>query len=129
MPSVDDLWLAVRWLHVLAMAFFVGGQLMLAAVVVPVARGDREALRAIARRFGYGTLVALAVLIATGIAMATHFHDWERSKLQVKLALVVVAGALVLWHMRRPDDHALEGLVFLVSLAIVWLGVALAHGP
>jgi hypothetical protein len=34
----------------------------------------------------------------------------------------------VLWHMRRPRQHWIEGLVFVVSLAIVWLGVALAHG-
>jgi hypothetical protein len=30
--------------------------------------------------------------------------------------------------MRRPRQHWIEGLVFVVSLAIVWLGVALAHG-
>jgi uncharacterized membrane protein len=122
-------WELVRWLHLLAMAFFVGGQLVLAAAVVPAFRGadDREPLRAIARRFGWGSLAALAVLVPTGAAMASHFGDWERGTLHVKLALVVVAGALILWHMRRPRQHWLEGLVFLVSLAIVWLGVALAH--
>jgi uncharacterized membrane protein len=123
------MWNAILWLHLLAMAFFVGGQLMLAIAVVPVFRGqeDRTPVRAVARRFGMGTLVALAVLIATGAAMASHFGYWSSSTLHVKLALVVVAGALVGWHMRRPDLHALEGGVFLVSLAIVWLGVALAH--
>ena len=63
------MWEAVRWLHLLAMAFFVGGQLVLAAAVVPAFRGtegrDREPLRAIARRFGQGTIVAIAVLVVT----------------------------------------------------------------
>src|SRR3954447_16125476 len=122
------MWELVRWLHLTAMAYFVGGQLMLAAVVVPVLRGgDREALRAAARRFGWGSLIALAVLIATGSAMPGHFHDWGRHELDVKLGLVGAAIVLVLAHMRRPTWHALEALVFLLSLAIVWLGVDLAH--
>ena len=47
----------------------------------------------------------------------------------VKLGLVVAVGLLTAWHIRRPGAHAIEALVFLVSLAIVWLGLALAHGP
>jgi uncharacterized membrane protein len=127
---VSDLWLGIRWLHVIAMAFFVGGQLFLAAAVVPVERRtpDRERLRAIARRFGYGTLVAIGVLLATGAAMASHYHLWDDSTLQVKLGLVAVVAVLVVWHMRRPAQHVLEGAIFLVSLAIVWLGLTLAHG-
>jgi uncharacterized membrane protein len=121
------LWDGIRWLHLLAVAFFVGGQLFLAACVVPVVRDDRARLQAVARRFGRGTLVALAVLLVTGAAMASHFGDWGSGTLHVKLALVVVAGGLVVAHMRLPRAHALEGLVFVVSLAIVWLGVALAH--
>jgi uncharacterized membrane protein len=126
---VDDLWLAVRWLHVLAMAFFVGGQLLLAVAVVPVERRapDRERLRAVARRFGYGSAVALVVLLATGSAMASHYQLWDDSTLHIKLTLVAVVIALVVWHARRPQMHALEGVVFLVSLVIVWLGLALAH--
>jgi uncharacterized membrane protein len=127
---VSDLWLTVRWIHVVAMAFFVGGQLILAVAVVPVARraGDLDQLRAIARRFGWGTLVAIAVLLATGSAMAAHFNRWSDTTLQVKLALVGLVAALVVWHLLRPTMHALEAAIFVVSLAIVWLGLSLAHG-
>ena len=126
---MDDVWLAIRALHVLAMAFFVGGQLLLVVAVVPVERQapDRDRLRAIARRFGYGTLVAIAVLIVTGIMLASHFQLWSDGTLHFKLALVAVVAGLVLWHMRRPTMHVLEAAVFVVSLAIVWLGLELAH--
>lgn len=122
-------WTAIHWLHLVAMAFFVGGQIVLAAVIVPALRGEqaRPALRAIARGFGVGTLVAIAVLLATGAAMASHYQLWSEATLHIKLTLVAAVGALVLWHTRRPDLHVLEGLIFLGSLAIVWLGLALAH--
>jgi uncharacterized membrane protein len=121
-------WNGVLWLHLLAMAFFVGGQLMLAAVVVPVLRssGNRGPLRAAARRFGIGTLIAFGLLIATGAAMASHFHRWSNSTLQVKLGLVALVALLIGLHLRRPESHALDGAIFLVSLAIVWLGIVVA---
>jgi putative copper export protein len=124
---VETTWEAIRWLHLLAMAFFVGGQLFLAVCVVPVVRGDRPRIQAVARRFGWGTIAALAVLLATGSAMASHFAKWSSGTLHVKLALVALTGVLVLVHMRRPGDHWMEGVVFVASLVIVWLGVALAH--
>lgn len=127
---MDDVWLAVRFLHALAMAFFVGGQLVLVAAVVPVERNapDPERLRAVARRFGAGTLVAIAVLLVTGIALAEHFQRWSDGTLQVKLGLVAAIGVLLAWHLRRPALHALQAGVFVLSLAVVWLGLALAHG-
>jgi uncharacterized membrane protein len=121
-------WNGVLWLHLIAMAFFLGGQLMLGAIVVPVLRGVDEGrpLRAAARRFGVGTLVAIAVLLVTGAAMASHFHRWSDSTLQVKLALVALVGILIAAHIRRPDSHALDGATFLLTLAIVWLGIVVA---
>jgi uncharacterized membrane protein len=118
-------WNGVLWLHLLGMAFFVGGQLMLAAVVVPVLRGlpDRAPLRAAARRFGIGVVIAFVVLIASGAALAGHEHKWSDSTLHVKMGLVALVGVLIVAHMRWPESHALDGLVFAVSLAIVWLGV------
>jgi uncharacterized membrane protein len=118
----------VLWLHLIAMAFFVGGQLMLAAVVVPVVRGREggEPLRAAARRFGYGTVAAILVLIATGVALASHYQRWSDSTLQVKLGLVALVVALIGLHLRRPQWHALDAATFLTSLAIVWLGIVVA---
>lgn len=118
-----------RWLHLLAMAFFVGGQLVLLAAVVPALRGgDRAGLRAVARRFAAGSLVALVILFATGAAMAGEYDRWDDGTLHVKLALVVAIVALVGAHAKRPTLHALEGVAFVVSLVVVYLGVELAHG-
>ncbi|MGH2833212.1 MAG: hypothetical protein ACRDK2_10605, partial [Solirubrobacteraceae bacterium] len=110
---MSHVWFVIRWLHLLAMAFFVGGQMMLAAVVVPVGRGsaDRESLRLIARRFGYGTLLALGVLVATGTAMAFHLSLWGDGTFQVKLGLVALVGVLIVWHIRRSDLHVVEGII------------------
>jgi uncharacterized membrane protein len=122
------LWQGILYLHLVAMAFFLGGQLLLATAVVPVLRGEgnREQLRAVARRFGWGSLVALGVLIGTGSAMASHLDLWGDGTLHVKLGLVAIALALVGAHLRYSRAHLLQAAVFLVTLAIVWEAVQLA---
>jgi hypothetical protein len=94
--------------------------------VLRSAPDDGASLRTAAQRFGIGTLGAVLVLVATGSAMATHFHRWGDSTLQVKLGLVVLVGVLIAAHMRWPRAHVLDAAIFLVSLAIVWLGVVVA---
>ena len=130
--SEHDGWQVVLYLHLLAMAFFVGGQLVFGIAVVPILRGDpdpeRRQMRAIARRFGFGSLIALGVLIVTGWAMASHFGLWDSSTLQWKLGLVALVVGLTLVHLRRPKLHALQGAILLASLGIVWLGLELATG-
>lgn len=66
-----DIWTVVHAVHLLAMAFFVGGQIMLAAVLVPVFRGRPE-MKVVAQRFAVGSLVALGLLILTGVELASH---------------------------------------------------------
>lgn len=124
-----DLWHAVLYLHLLAMAFFVGGQLVFGVAVVPPLRGDedRKRMRAVARRFGYGSLVALGVLIASGCAMAVHLDLFGSSTLRWKLGLVALIVALTLAHLRWPRLHALQGAILLASLLVVWLGLSLAE--
>lgn len=130
--SEQEFWQAVLYLHLLAMAFFVGGQLVFGIAVVPILRDDpdpeRARMRAVARRFGYGSLVALGVLVLTGWAMASHYELWDSSTLQWKQALVAAVTALTLVHLRYPKPHAVQAAILLVSLAIVWLGLELVVG-
>ncbi|MER7499366.1 hypothetical protein AB0L05_05845 [Nonomuraea pusilla] len=72
-------WSVVRFLHVLGAALWVGGQLTVSLVVLPLARRlldpERRAgvLSAVGRRFGLFTVAAfLPVQLATGIAIAVH---------------------------------------------------------
>jgi uncharacterized membrane protein len=119
----------VRFLHLVALAFFVGGQLMLVVAVVPALRGqaDRTAIRSVARRFGAGSLVALAVLLATGAALADRYASWSDSLLQIKLMVIVLIGVLIAFHMISPESRVVAIAVLCASLVTVWLGVALAH--
>jgi uncharacterized membrane protein len=131
--SGHDFWQAMLYLHLLAMAFFVGGQLVFGVAVVPVLRGDeedpaRERMRGIARRFGYGSLAALGILVLTGWAMASHYDLWDSSTLQWKLGLAALVVGLTLAHLRFPKLHTLQGAILLASLVIVWLGLDLVTG-
>jgi hypothetical protein len=38
----------------------------------------------------------------------------------------VLVGILIAVHLRRPRDHAIDAAIFLLSLAIVWLGIVIA---
>jgi uncharacterized membrane protein len=125
-----DAWTVVRFLHVGALALFVGGQLALVTAIVPVMRRrpDDGAMRAIGRRFGVASLVAIVILIGTGVAMAERLDRWSDPTLQVKVMLVVVVGVLTALHAMTPRSRGLSIALFAASLAVLWLGVELTHG-
>jgi putative copper export protein len=125
-----DEWTVIRFLHVAALTFFVGGQLVLAVAVVPALRGSEHAaaMRAVARRFGIASVVALAVIIATGAAMASHLSRWDDPTLQAKLGLLVLVFVLLGLHVVTPYTRAISIAVLTASIVIVWLGIRLAHG-
>jgi putative copper export protein len=123
-----DSWELVRFLHIVALALFVGGQLMLVLAVVPALRGQPDGVMVgVARRFGVAGAVAIAVLLATGIAMASHFSRWGDGTLQAKLGMLALVGVLTGLHIASPRSRALSLSLTASSLLVVWLGVALAH--
>ncbi len=121
-----DFWDVLRTIHLLSMAFFVGGQLVIAAVLVPVLRGKEE-MKLVARRFGHVSGIALLLLILTGAYMASHYDQWDNTNLQVKLGLLIVLFGVMGYHMQNGAKRWAEPVMATLSLAIVVLGVALAH--
>ena len=108
------MWLAVllQWLHLLAALFWVGGQLFLITVVVPVLRREltrQEQIRlaaGVGRRFAGYSLVALGVLVVTGIGLALEHgvemqglagNPWEQV-LVAKVALVALVIPITTLH-------------------------------
>jgi uncharacterized membrane protein len=121
-------WELIRYFHLLGIALFVGGQLMLVLVVTPALRGQDPALmRGAARRFGIASAVALVVIVATGAAMASHFDRWGDSTLHWKIGLLILVFVLTGLHTRVPYTRAISYTVLALSLVIFWLGVTLVH--
>lgn len=133
-------WSLVRFAHVLAATVWVGGQLLLSGVVLPVARRHLAAevrgpaVLAIARRFATITnVVVLPTSLVTGIALAWHrgvtfgsFDDPGYGRLLgIKLVLVVISIGLAAAHgivaARRPERArplAITGLAATVGIVV-----------
>ena len=123
-----DQWTWLLAFHLLAVAFFVGGQLMLVAVVTPALRGqDRALMRTAAMRFGIGSAIALVVIVLTGAAMASHLHLWSDGTLQAKITLLILIFLLTGLHTKVPYTRALSLAILVLSLVTFFLGVALAN--
>ena len=121
-------WELIRFLHLLGIALFVGGQLMLVLVVTPALRGQDPALmRGAAKRFGIASVAALVLIVATGAAMASHFDRWSDTTLHWKIGLLILVFVLTGLHTRVPYTRAISYVVLATSLVIFWLGVDLAH--
>ena len=127
-------WDVVHWIHLLAMALFVGGQLFLGLAVVPtyIAQGGKEGrahewMQPIARRYGWASLAALAVSLVTGSMMAGKWDMWDDTEMRLKLALVTLAIVLTVVHVFvvKGSNRLLQTLILLVSLAIVLVATTL----
>jgi uncharacterized membrane protein len=119
-------------LHVLAATIWVGGQIVLAAVVWPLRRAAPEGVVPVARAYAWVAWPAFAVLILTGFwsmsASGLMLDPASRTTLMVKLVLVVISGAGAALHT-AAKSFALKGiggtLGLLGALGALLLGVAL----
>ncbi|MFG1616562.1 hypothetical protein ACGFI3_27705 [Nonomuraea wenchangensis] len=139
-------WSVVRFLHVLGAALWVGGQLSVSLVLLPLARRlmdeqrRGQVLSAVGRRFGLLTAaVFLPVQLATGVAIAWHKGvTWASlaepgygrilaAKLLLFCAVMAAAGAHGwLTGAGRPRLARVMAVTSLVgSLGVVLLATAL----
>ncbi len=123
-------------LHVLAAAIWVGGQLVLGALVPTLRKAAPEATPVVARAFARLAWPAFAVLIATGIwnlsevAFSTRSTSYQVTLL-VKIALAAVSGVAAAVHQIGRSRLALAaGGAFagVGAIGALFLGVLLLTG-
>ena len=121
------------FLHVLAAAIWVGGQLTLAGLVPVLRPFGPEATRAAARRFNVVAWSAFGVLVVTGVWNLSAIHVGDASDeylvtLFVKLAVVGLSAAGAALHVASRSKAALAVggvLSSLGGLAALFLGIVL----
>jgi uncharacterized membrane protein len=139
-------WSFVRFVHVVSAMVWVGGQLTISSMLLPVVREHLEPamrgwiLSAVGRRFGkFTVLLFLPLQVATGVALAWHkgvtIDSLADPGYGRTLAAKLVAFALVMlvagghgWAMaggRRTLARSLAIASLVGSLAIVLLATAL----
>lgn len=138
----------VLWLHILAAAVWIGGQLLL-AMLVPVLRGEPLLVSAAARRFNLVGWIAFAVLIVTGIAnihnagiATSNLLGTQKGRtLMLKLVFVAISGLAAAIHayvvapratrQRTRGTRALSGVLggtsFLAAVLAALYGVVIAE--
>lgn len=121
------------FLHILAATVWVGGQLVLAALVPALRAAGADVPRAAARAFNRVAWPAFGVLLLTGVWNVVAEGDRGaayRHTLVLKLVLVVTSGATAWAHARaktRAGLAAYGALTGISALAALLVGVVLAR--
>jgi putative copper export protein len=124
------------FLHALAAAVWVGGQLTLAGLVPTVRASSPETLRPVARAFARVAWPAFIVLVVTGAwsLAAVDIADTStayQATVLVKIVLAIAAGAATAVHSigHTKLAIALGGTIgLLASLGAMFLGLLLQSG-
>ncbi len=121
------------FLHVGAATIWVGGQLVLAALVPVLRTRDATLPKVAARAFNRVAWPAFAVLVATGIwniaAVDSDMTGTYRGVLAAKVAVVAASGVTAYLHTRAKTTAGLAtfgALTGLTALGALYLGVLLA---
>ena len=119
-------------LHVLAATVWVGGQVVLAALVGPLRRAAPQAVSAAAQAYARVAWPGFALLVLTGVwnVAAEHTNVKHPAALVVKLVLVVLSGLGAALHStaRGPAARGIWGAVGLLgAVGALLLGVALTE--
>ena len=132
--QLANAWTIVRVsLHVLGACVWVGGQLVLAGLVVTLRGISYDAPGKVARAFARFTWPAYGLLIVTGIwnvtAMGSGASSNWNTVFGIKMFSVIVAGLGAFLHTRAASPKAkgvFAGVGMLGTIAAMVLGVALA---
>jgi putative copper export protein len=120
-------------LHVLAATIWVGGQIVLVALMPTLRRAAPEAIVPVSRAYAWLSWPAFAVLILTGfwslgVVGAAMSDEAYRTTMMVKLVLVALSGLGAALHTfaKRPVLKGVWGAVGLLgALGALLLGVSL----
>ena len=122
------------FLHVLGATVWVGGQIVLAALVPALRAAGAEVPRLAARAFNRVAWPAFGLLVLTGVWNVVAEGDrgpaYERT-LMVKVLLVVASGVTAFLHARATTRSAMAtygALTGLTALATLFVGVLLTSG-
>jgi putative copper export protein len=132
--QLANAWTIVRLsLHVLGACVWVGGQLVLAGLVVTLRGISHDAPGKVARAFAKFTWPAYGLLIVTGVWSITAVGSGASSNWNtvfgIKMFCVIVAGLGAFLHTRAASPKAkgvFAGVGMLGTIAAMVLGVALA---
>jgi cytochrome bd-type quinol oxidase subunit 2 len=121
-------------LHLLSMAVWIGGQVIMMALL-PLLREVEGLPAKAAQAFGRVAWPAFAVAVATGIwnilvIDMANVSTGYNIVLGLKLLLVVAAGVATAMHQRATTASmrgATAGIAFLASIIVVIMGAMLAH--
>lgn len=131
-PTLDSLRTA---LHLLGVAVWVGGQVVLAGIVPAVRGVSREVTILVARRFAWLAWPALLLIVFTGVWAFADIDPAGRGSAYsttfgVKMLLVALTAGSAVVHSQGTSKaaKAVGGALGLLSaLAAAYLGVLMAH--